>query len=113
MTIVIFVGTSHTINISMNITGIKNLKKKPFGGAWSIHDVRLVEYRDQAIHQFLKEQSSLNHDTVKNDYFKTFKELTKKGTFGNPTLATPEKGEQIAQIVIDLCIQVLQDIYLK
>jgi len=34
----------------------------------------VVEYRDQAIQQFLKDQSSLNHDTVKNDYFKTFKE---------------------------------------
>lgn len=55
-------------------TGIKDLKKKPFGGAWSIHDSQVVEYRDQAIHQFLKDQSSLNHDTVKNEYFQTFKE---------------------------------------
>jgi len=55
-------------------TGIKDLKKKPFGGAWSIHDSKVVEYRDQAIRQFLKDQSSLNHDTVKNEYFQTFKE---------------------------------------
>jgi hypothetical protein len=55
-------------------TGIKDLKKKPFGGAWSIHDSQVVECRDQAIRQFLKDQSSLNHDTVKNEYFKTFKE---------------------------------------
>jgi len=55
-------------------TGIKDLKKKPFGGAWSIHDSQVVEYRDQAIRQFLKDQSSLNHDTVKNEYFQTFKE---------------------------------------
>ena len=55
-------------------TGIKDLKKKPFGGAWSVHDLQVVEYRDQAIQQFLKDQGSLNHDTVKNNYFKTFKE---------------------------------------
>jgi len=55
-------------------TGIKDLKKKPFGGAWSVHDSQVVEYRDQAIRQFLKDQSSLNHDTVKNEYFQTFKE---------------------------------------
>ena len=41
-------------------TGIKDLKKKPFGGAWSIHDSQVVECRDQAIRQFLKDQSSLN-----------------------------------------------------
>ena len=55
-------------------TGIKDLKKKPFGGAWSIHDSPVIQYRDQAIRQFLKDQSSLNHDTVKNEYFQTFKE---------------------------------------
>ncbi len=55
-------------------TGIKNLKEKPFGGAWSVHDIQVVECRDDAIQQFLKDQTSLNHDTVKHEYFKTFKE---------------------------------------
>ena len=55
-------------------TGIKNLKTKPYGGAWSIHDNQVVEYRDMAMMQFVKDQGSLNHDKVKNDYFKTFKE---------------------------------------
>ena len=55
-------------------TGIKNLKTKPYGGAWSIHDNQVVEYRDMVMMQFVKDQGSLNHDKVKNDYFKTFKE---------------------------------------
>jgi hypothetical protein len=63
-----------TINISMVHTSIKNLKEKAFGGAWSIHDKELVEYRDLAIQQFLKDQSSLDHDTAKKDYLNTFKE---------------------------------------
>jgi len=44
-------------------------------------------------------------------HFKTFKELTKKGTFGNPTLASVEKGEQISKIVIHQCLAVIKDIY--
>jgi hypothetical protein len=55
-------------------TGIKNLKTKPYGGAWSIHDNQVVEYRNMAIMQFVKDQDSLNHDKVKNDYLNTYKE---------------------------------------
>lgn len=55
-------------------TGTQNLKRKPFGGAWSIHDNETVECRDMAILQFVKDQGSLNHDNVKNDYLNTFKD---------------------------------------
>lgn len=55
-------------------TGIKDLKKKPFGGAWSIHDSAVIQHRNEAIQQFIKDENSLNHDTVKNAYFNTYKE---------------------------------------
>jgi hypothetical protein len=55
-------------------TGIKNLKSKPYGGAWSIHDNQVVEHRDMAMMQFVKDQGALNHDKVKNDYLNTYKE---------------------------------------
>lgn len=55
-------------------TGIKNLKKKPYGGAWSIHDSDIIAHRNEAIQQFIKDENLLNHDTVKNNYFKTYKE---------------------------------------
>ena len=55
-------------------TGMNNLKHKPFGGAWSIHDREVVEHRNKAIIEFLQKEKNLNHDKIKNDYFSKFKE---------------------------------------
>jgi creatinine amidohydrolase/Fe(II)-dependent formamide hydrolase-like protein len=46
-------------------------------------------------------------------HFKTFKELTQKGTFGNPTFASIEKGALISKILIGQCVEVLKEIYSK
>jgi len=58
----------------MVITGIKNLKKKPFGGAWSIHDSLTVKSKNEAIQKFVRDEHLLDHDKIKNDYFQKFKE---------------------------------------
>jgi len=55
-------------------TGIKNLKTKPFGGAWSIHDELTVQYKNEAIKEFMRDEHLLNHDKIKIDYFQKFKE---------------------------------------
>ena len=55
-------------------TGIKNLKNKPFGGAYSIHDEDTLNCKNQAIQKFIKDEKKLDPDTVKNEYFDTFKQ---------------------------------------
>jgi len=42
--------------------------------------------------------------------FATFKQMTKKGTFGDPTLSSAEKGLRIVRCVIETCTKVLSDI---
>jgi len=58
----------------MVTTGIKNLKKKPFGGAYSIHDEQTVTAKNDAIKKFIGDENSLDPDQVKKDYFNKFKE---------------------------------------
>ena len=50
-------------------TGIKNLKHKPFGGAWSIHDQDVIQFRNEAIQEFITNEKNLDHDNIKNEYF--------------------------------------------
>ena len=57
-----------------NLTGIKDLSKETFGGAWSIHDDLIVQRKNEAIQNFIKNERSLNHDNVKNEYFQKFKD---------------------------------------
>jgi hypothetical protein len=54
-------------------TGIKDLKKKPFGGAWSIHDTKVIEQRNTIVEEFYRKEKTLNHDDVKHNYFNTYK----------------------------------------
>jgi len=58
----------------MVTTGIKDLKKKPFGGAYSIHDEETVQVKNDAIRKYIRDEKLLNPDQIKNDYFKKFKE---------------------------------------
>ena len=55
-------------------TGIKDLKKKPFGGAYSIHDELTLQSKNENILKFIRDERLLNHDRVKNEYFQKFKE---------------------------------------
>ena len=53
-------------------TSLPNLKHKPFGGAWCIHDKEQAQYRDQKIVEWTK-QKNLNHNEVKNSFFNKLK----------------------------------------
>mgnify|MGYP001169079498 FL=1 len=55
-------------------TGIKNLKHKPFGGAWSIHDQDVIQFRNEAIQEFITNEKNLDHDNIKNEYFTKYRE---------------------------------------
>lgn len=42
--------------------------------------------------------------------YKTFREMTKAGAFGDPTKSSAEKGQRIADSVLDACEQVVREI---
>ena len=67
-------GCGRPVNIFMVHTGIKNLKKKPFGGAYSIHDAETLRCKNEAIQEYIKKESHLDPDQVKNDYLTKFKD---------------------------------------
>lgn len=54
-------------------TGIKNLKKKPFGGAYSIHDEETVRVKNEAIQKYIRDERSMDPDKVKKEYLETFR----------------------------------------
>lgn len=55
---------------------VPNLKSKPFGGAWSIHDSSCVEYRNEIIQEFPK--TLLNLNNTKHEFFDTYKDWMPK-----------------------------------
>ena len=69
-------GCGRPVNIFMVHTGIKNLKKKPFGGAYSIHDAETLRCKNEAIQEYIKKESHLDPDQVKNDYLTKFKDTS-------------------------------------
>ena len=46
-------------------TGIKNLKKKPFGGAYSIHDEQTVTAKNDAIKKFISDEKDVKSMSYK------------------------------------------------
>jgi len=55
-------------------TGIKNLKGKPFGGAYSIHDQDTVRCKNELIQQYIRDEKLFDPDVTKNEYLQRFKE---------------------------------------
>jgi len=60
----------------MLMTGLPNLKSKPFGGAWSIHDKVCIDYRDDLIQKF--PHINTDHNNIKHDFFETYKDWMPK-----------------------------------
>lgn len=55
----------------MLMTGLPNLKSKPFGGAYSIHDSETVKVKNETINKFSK--TNLDHNEVKHEFLNTYK----------------------------------------
>ena len=55
----------------MNITNMPNLKEKPYGGAWSIHDKQLLDHR-KFVHNLWNE-NEWDKNEIKHNYFDMFK----------------------------------------
>ena len=54
----------------MTITGLPNLKHKPYGGAYSVWDERLCEYRDESVKSF---RFPADITRFKHHYFELYK----------------------------------------
>jgi len=48
---------------------------------------------------------------AKAGLYRTMKEMTPNGVFGNPTNSTPEQGEAITEVVIDVLKTIIFDLY--
>ena len=55
----------------MNITNIPDLKDKPYGGAWSVHDKQLLDHR-KFVHNLWNE-SEWDKNELKHNYLNMFK----------------------------------------
>ena len=55
-------------------TELPDLKDKPFGGAYSVHDSETVRIRDESTNKFVKENKSLNEDKIRQNFLQTYKD---------------------------------------
>lgn len=55
----------------MNITNVPDLKQKPYGGAWSVHDKQLLDHR-KFVHNLWNE-NEWDKNEIKHNYFDMFK----------------------------------------
>lgn len=54
----------------MTLTGIPNLKQKPFGGCYSVYDYDMCLVRDESIRSY--KHSSINFSSEKNKFFEKY-----------------------------------------
>ena len=54
-------------------TALPDNKDKPFGGAYSVHDPETCQTRDDAVKEYVSNQSQLNNEEIKSKYVKTYK----------------------------------------
>ena len=60
----------------MRYTNLPDNKDKPFGGAYSVHDKELVDYRDRSIQMFTSRNnySVKNAEIIKQDFLQNYKQ---------------------------------------
>jgi len=55
-------------------TNLPDLKDKPFGGAYSVHDLETCQTRDDAVKEYISNQSHLDHEEIKSKFVHTYKQ---------------------------------------
>lgn len=54
-------------------TDLPDNKEKTFGGAYSVHDVEICRTRDDAVREYISNQSLLDNEEIKRKYLQTYK----------------------------------------
>jgi len=54
-------------------TNLPDLKDKPFGGAYSVHDLETCQTRDDAVKEYISNQSHLDDEEIKSKFVQTYK----------------------------------------
>ena len=71
--------------MTVRYTNLPDLKNKPYGGAYSVHDHDLCTSRDQAIADYVKKAREQSHEKIKKDFLSIYKEWmfsTHRGIIG-------------------------------
>ncbi len=55
-------------------TNLPDLKDKPFRGAYSVHDLETCQTRDDAVKEYISNQSHLDHEEIKSKFVQTYKQ---------------------------------------
>ena len=55
-------------------TDLPDNKEKPFGGAYSVHDPETCKTRDEAVKEYIDNQSQLDNEAIKSKYVQTYKQ---------------------------------------
>ena len=55
-------------------TDLPDNKEKTFGGAYSVQDTETCSTRDQAVKEYISNQSNLDHEEIKTKYLQTYKQ---------------------------------------
>ena len=55
-------------------TDLPDNKEKPFGGAYSVHDPETCKTRDEAVKEYIDNQSLLDNEAIKSKYVQTYKQ---------------------------------------
>ncbi len=55
-------------------TNLPDLKDKPFGGAYSVHDLETCQTRDDAVKEYISNQSHLDDEEIKSKFVQTYKQ---------------------------------------
>lgn len=59
--------------MSTRYTDLPDNKEKPFGGAYSVHDPETCKTRDEAVKEYIDNQSLLDNEAIKSKYVQTYK----------------------------------------
>ena len=65
---------SYFLKVNNTQTNLPDLKNKPFGGGYSVHDSETCAVRDLAVHNYMTDQYSISHDEIKNNFLSTYKD---------------------------------------
>ena len=55
-------------------TDLPDNKEKSFGGAYSVHDSETCRTRDEAVKEYIDNQSQLDNEAIKSKYLQTYKQ---------------------------------------
>ena len=55
-------------------TDLPDNKNKPFGGAYSVHDLETCQTRDEAVKEYIDNQAQFDNEDIKSNYVQTYKQ---------------------------------------